>query len=448
MADNINLKVTISYKQILSIALPISASIVLPQINFIINNIFLGSVNQQSLAAAGITGVYYLIFAVWGIGLNNGLQTLLSRRAGQDRVSEIGKLMAQSVRISFIMALVGIIITWFLVPVLLKYSLHNQEIIDKCVVFLRIRIFGLFFLYLYQMRNALLVSANLSKYLFIGTTAEAIVNIVFDYGLIKGRLGMPALGFNGAAYASILAEFSGLLIIYVVIKVKKIDKTLQLFKFSGFDWQHSKMIIKQSMPLIAQHAISIISWQYFYFLVEHHGETALAVSNTMRNIFGFFGCFTWAFAATTNSMVSNIMGQNMQHQVPMLIRRIIHMSFGFSFLVFITLNLFPSVFLSIYSQGDEFILQAIPVVRIVSAALLLMSISVVWFNAVIGSGNSKVSLTIELFCITAYCIYVYVILEKLQMSIVWGWASEWIYWSVMLTLSYLYMKYRNWNKVI
>jgi len=446
--NNINLKVTIGYKQILAIALPISASIILPQINFIINNIFLGSVNQQSLAAAGITGVYYLIFAVWGIGLNNGLQTLLSRRAGQDRVSEIGKLMAQSVRISFAMALFGVIITWFLVPELLQHSLHNQEIIDKCIVFLRIRIFGLFFLYLYQMRNALLVSTNLSRFLFIGTAAEAIVNIVFDYGLIKGKLGMPQLGFNGAAYASILAEFSGLLIIYIVIKIKKIDKQLQLFQFSGFDWQHSKLILTQSLPLIAQHAISIISWEYFYILVEHHGETALAVSNTMRNIFGFFGCFTWAFAATTNSMVSNVIGQNMHDKVPLLIRRIIHMSFGFSFMVFLTLNIFPGIFLSIYSQGDVFNQQAIPVVRIVSAALLLMSISVVWFNAVIGSGNSKVSLMIELICITGYCIYVYVVLERLKLSIVWGWASEWIYWSVMLISSYLFMKYRNWHKAI
>ena len=443
-----NFKVKLSYRQILFIALPITASIVLPQINFIINNIFLGAVSQQSLAAAGITGVYYLIFAVCGIGLNNGLQTLLSRRAGEDRVSEIGKLMAQGVRISFVMAIVGVVITWWLIPVLLHHSLHSQGIIDKCIGFLRIRIFGLFFLYLYQLRNALLVSTNQTKLLIIGTAVEAIVNIVFDYGLIKGRLGMPQMGFNGAAYASILAEISGLLVIYWVIKVKKIDQTLQLFKFAKFDWKATRLILRQSAPLIAQHGISIISWQFFYILIEHHGETALAVSNTMRNIFGFFGCFTWAFASTTNSMVSNVIGQKMQEQVPLLIKRLMHLSFGFSFLVFLVLNLFPSLFLSMYSQGDAFINQGIPVVRIVSTALLLMSLSVVWFNAVIGSGNSKMSLLIEMMSITGYCIYIYIVLERLNLSIVWGWASEWIYWSIMLIGSYLFMRYRKWNKVI
>ncbi|MDE3143371.1 MAG: hypothetical protein KGL19_04405, partial [Bacteroidota bacterium] len=75
-----DLRVNISNKQILKIALPISAAIIVPQINFITNNIFLGGLGQRSLAVAGITGVYYLIFAVVGIGLNNGLQALIARR--------------------------------------------------------------------------------------------------------------------------------------------------------------------------------------------------------------------------------------------------------------------------------------------------------------------------------------------------------------------------------
>ncbi|RFM98046.1 MATE family efflux transporter, partial [Salmonella enterica] len=70
-----------------------------PQINFITNNIFLGGLGQQELGVAGITGVYYMIFAVIGQGLNNGLQALISRRAGENRVDQIGSLFSQGVRI-------------------------------------------------------------------------------------------------------------------------------------------------------------------------------------------------------------------------------------------------------------------------------------------------------------------------------------------------------------
>ena len=80
-----NLQLDISNRQIMKIALPISLAILVPQFNLITNNIFLGHYNQHALATASITGVYYLIFAMIGFGLNNGLQTLIARRAGENR---------------------------------------------------------------------------------------------------------------------------------------------------------------------------------------------------------------------------------------------------------------------------------------------------------------------------------------------------------------------------
>src|SRR6201991_668871 len=99
-------KVNISNRDILRMALPISLAILVPQINFITNNIFLGHLDQagDALSTAGITGVYYLLFAVIGQGLNNGLQALIARRAGEGRIEEIGKLFSQGMLISLALA--------------------------------------------------------------------------------------------------------------------------------------------------------------------------------------------------------------------------------------------------------------------------------------------------------------------------------------------------------
>lgn len=444
-SSNINLQVSITNRQILSIALPITASIVVPQINFITNNIFLGGLGQKELGVAGITGVYYLIFAVIGHGLNNGLQALISRRAGENRVDQIGNLFSQGIRISLVFAIAGILLTWFLAPVLFRFALHDTERVNMAVDFLNIRILGLPFLYVYQMRNALLVGTNQSRYLIIGTAVEAIANVYFDYGMIYGKLGLPKLGFNGAAYASIIAEFAGLVVIFLVIHIQGIGRRLELFRNIGYDWKNIKLILRISSPVILQLAISIISWEFFYILIEHHGEQDLAVSNTMRNIFGFFGCFTWAFGATTNSMVSNIIGQGLQHRVTELVNKIMKWSVGFAILVCLLLNLFPHAFLSVYGQGEGFIEAAIPVMRIVSFALVLMSVSVIWLNAVTGTGNTKVNLYSEIAAIILYCLYVYTVLEKLKLSIEWGWASEGIYWITLLIPSYLYMRSGRWK---
>jgi putative MATE family efflux protein len=443
------LKVETGYRAILGMALPITLSMLVPQINFIINNIFLGSLNEQALASAGITGVYYLVFAVIGNGLNNGLQALIARRAGQNLPREIGKLFFHGIWIALGIAGMGILITYVFAPSLMRATIHNPAIAEQVIDFTLIRIWGLPFLYLYVMRNALLVGTNQTRLLVWGTLAEALVNILLDYALIYGRFGFPEMGFNGAAVASIIAEASGLMVIYVVVRRKGLHHS---FSFSGeIKWNKAitKLILIQSSPLILQYAVSIMSWQFFYILVEHHGARSLAISNTMRNIFGLCGMFSWAFAATANSMVSNIIGQGRQNDVMPLVIRIASLSVLVSAAIFALLNLAPEVFLRIYGQGPAFITEAIPVLRIVSVALLLMSCGTVWLNAVTGTGNTIVNLTIESITIVIYSVYVYVVLERWNMAITWGWLSEWVYWSSMFSMAYFYMRSGKWkNKSI
>ena len=441
-------QVIISNRQILHIALPISFAILVPQINFITNTIFLGHYGEKFLALGGITGVYYLIFAVIGNGLNNGLQVLLSRRAGEDRIHEIGNLYAQGVRISFLCAGVGILATYFLAPFVLGRSLSSGGLLGMAVKFLKIRIWGLPFLYLYQIRNALLVGTNQTRYLIYGTLAETLVNIVLDYGLIFGHLGLPGLGFNGAAIASICAEAAGMFTVFLVIRWSGIARRLELARRYAFDLITTRLILVQSAPLIFQYAISIMSWEFFYILIEHHGQRDLAISNTMRNIFGLFGVFTWSFAGTTSMMVSNIIGQGRKEEVAVLIKKIIKLSMLIALSLAILLNIFPRLFLSIYGQDPSFSDAAIPVLRVISAALVLMSFSTIWLNAVAGTGNTAVNLGIELVTIVFYCIYVYLILEYWKLPILFGWMSEWVYWTSTFLFSFFYMRSGRWKKKI
>jgi putative MATE family efflux protein len=444
-----SLQVNISSKQILTISVPIALAILVPQFNFIINNIFLGALSKQALAIGGITGVYYLIFGVMGQGLNNGLQALISRRAGENRVDEIGVLFNQGVIISIFLSIVGIVFTYFIAPTIFHALLIDASRANTVIEFLKIRIWGLPFLFIYQMRNALLVGTNQSKFLIIGTATEALFNIFFDYSLIFGHFGFTAMGLNGAAYASIIAEIMGLLVIYLVIHFQKIGERFDLFKKFELKMDYVKLILVQSSPLMMQYMISIISWEFFYILIEHRGEQSLAVSNAMRNIFGFFGCFTWAFAATTTTMVSNIIGQDLQDKVIELIHKIMRWSVGFALIVAIMINVFAAQFLSIYGQGEGFLTEGIPVLRIVSVALLLMSASTIWLSAVTGTGQSKVTLMIEFAAIVIYIIYNYLVLEYYQMPITYGWFSEVIYWLSLLIPSFFYIRTMRWkNKKI
>ena len=440
------LQIQVSYRQIIQTAAPIGLALMVPQLNFIINNIFLGHLSEEALAVASITGVYYLIFAGIGYGLNNGLQALISRRAGENRPAEIGKLFQQGIWLSMIIAVLGVLVTYFLAPFILKQVIHSPVVYQKTISFLQIRIWGLPLLFIYQMRNALFVGTNNSRYLVAGTLAEAIVNIFFDYALIFGHAGLPAMGFNGAAVASIISEAAGLLVIFFVIRGKGIDKEFSIFEKLQWDKQNNQSIVSQSGPLVFQHAISIISWFIFYLLIERNSsQTGLAASNTMRNIFGFFGVFIWAFASATNSLVSNVIGQNRSDLVLPLIRKIIALSSGCALIVCIGLNIAPGLYLSLYGLDEGFVQQGIPLIRLIAVAMVLMSFATVWLNAVIGTGNSRITLLIEVAAIITYCVYVYLVLEVFKAGVFWGWVSELLYWSVLLSFSYAYMRSEKWK---
>lgn len=440
-----DLRVEASYKQIIRSALPISFAILIPQLNYVTNNIFLGHYSQQAMAVAGVTGVYYLIFAAIGFGLNNGLQTLIARRAGENRPEEIGKIFNQAVMVGLAISVAGIIITWTIAPYVFGLFIKEPERLEMAINFSKIRIWGLLFLYIFQMRNALLVGTNQSRLLVSGALAEASANVLFDYLLINGRWGFPEMGLNGAAIASIIAEFTGMFVIYMVIRQKGIGKRFQLFRNFQPDRTILTLIWTVSFPLVFQHAISVMSWEYFFLLNDAHGETALAISNAMRNLFGMGGVITWALAATTNMMVSNIIGQGKPHEVWPLLNKLLRVSTGLTLVIITIFNLMPRLVLSIYGQDEAFMEQAIPVLRIVSAAMILQSMSVVFLFAVTGSGNTRITLAVEFFAIVMYSIYVYLVLDKYFLDITYGWMSEWLYWLCMLTPSFFYMRSGRWK---
>ncbi len=446
---NSGLQVEISNKQILKIALPIALAMLVPQINFVANTVFLSGLGETELGVAGITGVYYLVFALVGNGLNSGLQALLARRAGENRPGEIGRLFSQSIWIALFFAAAGILITYLFAPYFLSSALANAKVQEEAIGFIRIRIWGLPFLYLFQMGNAMLVGTNNSRYMKYGFFIEAVLNIFLDYSLIYGRFGFPRIGFNGAAIASIIAEASGLIVVYIIIFIKKFYRRFSLFNYLHFDTKVSGLIFRQSLPLVMQFVISVSAWLLFYILIEHKGKRPLAISNTMRNVFAVFGIFIWSFASTSNAMVSNIIGQGKQDRVIFLIQKITRLSLLFTAVLCLLMNLFPDILLRVYGRDLGFISDAVPVVRIVSMGVLCMSVATVWLNAVTGTGNTRINLGIEIVAIVLYSIYIYLVLHVWNLSLVWAWASEILYWVTLFSLSFFYLQSGRWrNKVI
>lgn len=438
------LRVNITNRQILKIALPITLSLIIPNVNFITNNIFLGGLGERELGNAGTTGVYYLIMMTCGSGLSSALQVIISRHGGAGNTGAINTVFAQGIRIALQFALAGMLLTWFVAPLCLKPFIKPENF-EVEMEFLRIRVLGLPFLYLFQCGNAFLIGTLNTKFIIVGMIGEALINIFFDYVLIYGALSFPQLGFNGAAVASVIAEMSGLAIVYIVIFKQGLIKKFKLLTDLSYHKTASRSVLQIAAPLVGQFAISLITWLVFFILLENYGERAKAISNAMRNVFGFMGIFIWAFASTTNTMVSNLIGQGLQNKVITVINKIMLLSFTATLVMVGSLNLFPQYFLQLFGQNDAFVREAIPVIRIVSIGMMGMSIATVWLNAVTGTGKTKINLLIELIAVICYLIYIYFVMIYFKLSLTIAWTNEFVYWAVIFAIAFWYIKSGRWK---
>jgi putative MATE family efflux protein len=434
-----------AYTEILRISLPVSLALLIPFLNISVNNYFLSSLGELELGTAGITGVYYLLLAMLGTGLHSAIQSIIARKTGEDNPIAIGKIFRHGLYISLFFSMIIILVSKIFLPQLLLQVLHHNEVRNAAISFVNIRVWGLPFLFMFQLMNALFMGTTNTRLLIYGTVVQAGANILFDYLLIFGKLGFPALGYEGAAWASVIAEVAGMLIAFTVLFKHKFHKQ---FHFSGqfrYDPQTAKNIISTSLPLMAQYAISLTSWLYFYLLIEHMGERSLAISNLMRNLFSFTGIFIWALASTTNTMVSMMIGQKRENDVINLIISIMKLGIFFSFLLLLLINFEPRLFLGIFGLNDAFIDAGIPVLQMVSFAIMLQSASVVWLNAVTGTGKTRVNLVIELIAVVFYGFYIYAVIEIYKLDLIWAWASEIIYWIIILSLSVNYIYSEKWK---
>jgi len=442
-----DLKVKVTNRQIISIALPITFAILIPQINMLTNSIFLGNSDTtgEALGNAGITGVYYLIFAVAGHGLNNAMQSVFSRYAGSDDTAAFKIILSQGIRISLQIAVAGIAFTFLLAPFIFQ-QVADPVAYPKEMSFLRIRIIGLPFLYLFQMGNAFMVASLNSRLLIVGFIVEAGVNILFDYLLIFGHWGFPAMGFNGAAVASVMAEIAGFITVFAVLYKGGLKKQYGLLNNFTYNKEKSKQILKIATPLVFQFVISVTTWLVFFFLIEgRHDQNAKAISNTMRNIFGLTGVFVWAFAATTNTMVSNLMGQGKEDKVILAINKIMLLSIAFCCFMCLLINIFPYEFFRLFGQGNEFVSEAIPVLRMVSVGLLLMSVANIWLNGVTGTGKTRVNLMIEIIAIIVYLGYSWYFMKVNYVSLAMAWSNELVYWTTIFIMSFAFLKSGMWK---
>ncbi|MEI7596868.1 MAG: MATE family efflux transporter [Bacteroidota bacterium] len=430
----------ISYNNIWKISYPIILSLVAQNVINATDTAFLGHYGEVELGASAIAGLLYVSVYMLGFGFSMGSQIVIAMRNGERKYRSIGITFYHSAYFLFFLSALIIGLSYWLAPIFLQNIIHSKAIYDASIIYFNYRLIGLTFAYANCLFRGFFVGITDTKPLIFTAVVMALLNVVLNYGLIFGKLGMPEMGIAGSALASVISEVFAFFIMIAYVLQNKYHKKFFIFKFGKVYNHLMSKIIKISSPVMVQHFIALFGWFIFFVIIEQMGQRALAVSNIIRSIYLILMIPVWAFVSTNSSLVGNLIGANRQQLISLVNKRIIKVSFLSTLFIVILSAIFARPIISLYTPDLLIISETIPSYYLIMGVLLIFSITMIIFSTISGAGKTNIALMIEVFTIVIYLVYEYFIVRFNPSNILFAWTAEYIYFITIGIVSYWYIK--------
>jgi multidrug resistance protein, MATE family len=435
-----------SNKNILKVTYPIFLTLLAQNIINVTNTAFLGRVGEVELGASAIGGVFYFAIYMIGFGFSQGAQILIGRRNGEKNYKKIGPIFNNSLIFNFLIGVVIFGLSIKGVPYIMKLLVSSEHVYKASIEYMDWRIYGFLFSFISVIFRGLYVGITQTRILTTSAILMAITNIIFDYTLIFGHFGFPAMGIAGAGISSVIAEVVTLIYLIWHTFYRTDRKKYGLFEFNKIEMKILLNILNLSIFIMFQYFISISTWFMFFIFIERMGEEPLAVSNIGRSTYILLMIPGSALSTTVNTLVSNIIGAGRKEEVLPFIKRIIIIALVIVVpMILFTLAL-PELIARIYTDDVRLIAACIPVLRVISVAIIFCAVGNIIFNGVSGTGNTRTAFFIEFLTLFFYLSYVYFtsVIHPSATYVVW--MSEFVYWILIGGLGYLYLLKGNWRK--
>ena len=431
-------------RQIWHIAYPILISLIMEQMIGMTDTAFLGRVGEVELGASAIAGVFYMVIFMVAFGFSIGTQILIARRNGEENYREIGQLFYHGIYFQVALAAVMFLLSYFLSPLILERIISSPAVCRAAEDYLHWRVFGAFFSFSAVIFRAFFLGTVQTRTLTLNSVVMVLSNVVFNYILIFGNFGFPAMGIAGAALGSSLAEGVSLLFFILYTRRRVDTRKYGLDRIPRFCRGVLRRMLNVSLWTMIQNFFSLATWFLFFLYIEHLGERALAVTNIVRSASGLLFMVMMAFASTCGSLTSNLIGRGHASEVPHLIHQHIRLAYLFVMPLALLFVLCPQLILGIYTDMADLREAAISSLWVMCASYLLIVPTNVYFQSVCGTGNTRTALALELSSLVLYTAYITWTILILRLDVALCWTSEMVYGIFILLFCWLYIRRGHW----
>ena len=436
---------TYSYRNIWKVAYPILISLVMEQMIGMTDTAFLGRVGEVELGASAIAIVYYMVLFMAGFGFSIGAQIIIGRRNGEGNFRDTGKVFWNGLYFLLGIGTLLIIASELLSPLLMRFMVSSEAVYDAALDYVRWRLPGMMFAFCTAMYRAFYVGTTQTKTLTANSVVMVLSNIIFNWILIFGHCGFPALGITGAAIGSSLAELVSLIffVLYTRIKCDRVKYALE--RPAPFDWKEIRSMLPICSWTMIQHIVSIFTWLIFFLYIEHLGERPLAISNIVRGVSGLLWMILAAFSSTCSTLVSNIIGAGREDKVMSLIKRILKLSYAIVLGCALLFCLFPKAVIGIYTDIPDLIPATIPSMIVMCSSYVFTVGAMIFFQGVSGTGSTKAAFRLEFTALVIYAIYCTITAGILKLDVAICWSAEHVYALALMIICYAYLRSNRWK---
>ena len=235
-------------KRIRELALPALAEHLLGTLFGMVDMVMVGNVNTESLAAVGLTNQPMLMAISVFQALNVGSTALIARYMGTEDNETAGAVVKQTLIITLILGIVLTVPGYFFAENMMSFMGAKSEVLPLATQYLKIIALGGVFITISMGIGAALRGSGDTVTPMRYNIVSNLLNVVLNYILIYGKLGFPAMGITGAAIATTLSRFIGMIL--ALLAIYHPNSILSLAERKGFylDFKIIKRILNIGIP--------------------------------------------------------------------------------------------------------------------------------------------------------------------------------------------------------
>ncbi len=435
------------YREVWTLAYPAILTMVSQTIMWTVDSAMVGHVGKAELAAVGLGGILIWTIYSFFVGLTNSVNTFVSQNYGAKKLHKCAEYLWQGFYVALAAGAVILLIRTFNDRIIDLLG-PADEVRERCVAYANIRMLSAPFTMMhFAFANFFRGIGNTRTPMKVIAFAN-LINLIGDYFLIFGKGPFPAMGVEGAAWATSLANFMAAATFTLIAFSSKYKVEYGIPKRWRIIVPEIRRLLAIGIPIAIHFFLDMGSFLVFSAYIGRMGTEPLALNQIIIQILAlsFMPSQGFAIAATT------LMGQYIGAGTPDLAKKsaytALKLGLMYSGLIASVCILFPEPLVRIFN--DDPIVIALGKRAMVWAALFQVfdAIQMISTGALRGAGDTRVPMKITIG--GAWFLFIplaYLFGTVLSGGVVWAWAGGAIYAVFLGGMIFLRLKRDRWREI-